>query len=91
MPTKKPTKTKLNVTQEDDAPIERNVLARAIVEISAAVKKLSSGGLTRDAIIILTQYNCRNTSKYPTRKPSMKEVRAVMDSLDELGRRFTSR
>jgi hypothetical protein len=82
-------KQTVNVTQNEEAPIERNVLAEAIVKMSDAVRKLSRGGLTREAIVVLTQHNCRPTSQYPTRKPSMTEVRAVMDSLDELGTRFT--
>lgn len=82
-------KTKVNITQSEEEPIERNILAQAIVEMSSAMKKLTRGGLAREAIVILTQHNYRTTSKYPSRKPSLAEVRAVLDSLDELAGRYT--
>jgi hypothetical protein len=83
----KPPKQNVNIVQNEELPIERNVLAAAIVSMSKGVKQLSRGGLTLDAIIVLTQHNCRGpyTNKP---KPTLAEVRAVLESLSDLERRF---
>lgn len=47
------TKTKVVVRQDPEKPVERNILAQAIVDISRAAKRLADGGLNRDAVIVL--------------------------------------
>lgn len=81
-------KVKVVVTQDPERPIEKNVLATAIVEISQAVKRLERSGLTLDAVVILTQHNCRSTAKYGQNKPCMAEVREVLRSIGELSERY---
>lgn len=80
-------KTTVKVADDEQRPIEKNVLASAIVEMSAAVKKLQRGGLTFDAIVVLTHHNCKSPYKYGT-KPGMSDVRAVLESVGELERRY---
>lgn len=87
----KSTKSKVNVTQRDDAPeVTRDVLAQAIVDISSAATKLASSGLTRDAIVVLVHHNCRAPYVNKT-KPTLAEIRAVLDSMEDLRRKFVTR
>lgn len=44
---------KVTVTQDTEAPVERPVLATSIVEISHALTKLLTSGLTEHAIVVL--------------------------------------
>lgn len=77
--------TKVEIVQDPEAPIEKNILAQAIMEISSAMRKLEAGGLTREAIIVLTHEGTRPVSG---KKPSRSEVRAVIDSLTRLRNQF---
>jgi len=43
----------VKVVQKDDAPVEKEVLATAIVSISDAVEKLYKTGLNRKAVVAL--------------------------------------
>lgn len=79
--------TKVRIIEEQERPVERNVMASAILNISQAVQRLSTNGLTFDGIVILTQHNCRSTSKYGT-KPGLADVRAVLRSLGELEKQY---
>lgn len=71
--------TKLSVTQNPDAPVEKNILAQAIVDIAGAAKKLQQSGINKDAIVILVSVR----SGYPRTA-----VRDVIDSLAVLERDF---
>ena len=82
-------KTKVRVVQDEEHPVERNVLAGAIVSISEAMASLLRGGLTFDAIVVLTQHNCKTPKKYGA-KPGMADVRLVLNSLAELRQQFTT-
>ena len=44
---------KITVKQQPEAPVAAEVLARAIVEISDAMKKVATSGLKRKAIVAL--------------------------------------
>lgn len=44
---------KVVVNQDEDAPVERPVLAQAIVDISKAAQKLADSGLNQRAIRLL--------------------------------------
>lgn len=79
----KPT-PKLTVVQDPAAPIERNVLAKAIIEISQAVRVLERGGLTHEAVVILTHHAI--PAKHKT---TQRDVRLVLKSLAELAKDFT--
>ena len=66
---------------EGDAPIPQPVLAQAIVDISAAAKKLAASGLNRRAIVLLVAH---------TSGTSQTAVKAVLDSLESLTRDYTT-
>ncbi len=70
---------KVKVTRDPEKPVERNVLAQAIVDIAAAMKKLTYGGVNRDAIVILVH----DQTKLPKR-----DIVAVFNALQDLERQF---
>lgn len=81
-----PKNTKLVITQDPADPIEKNILAAAIVEISKSVRKLEAQGLAQDAIIVLVQH------AIPVKhKVNLRDVRAVLKSLGDLQRNFTTK
>jgi len=77
---------KMNITQDEKNPVEKNILAAAIVAMSDGVKRLESQGLTFEAIIILTLHNI--PSKHRTGGIGQRDVEAVLRSLGELKTRF---
>lgn len=46
-------KTKVTVKQDEQEPIAAEIMATAIIEIAAAMEKLSNSGLKRKAIVAL--------------------------------------
>lgn len=68
-------KDKLVVAQVPDAPVEKTVLAKAIVDISAAMTALSKSGLNRRGIVILAA----QSSKQP-----QYVVQDVLNALEQL-------
>lgn len=76
------------IVQEEDRPIEKNIIAAAIIEMSASVKKLRKGGITFESIVVLTQHGCRGAGRLK-QKPSMADVRIVLESLENLSSKFT--
>lgn len=74
-------KTKLKIEQDPDAPVERAVLAKAILDISAAVTALKKSGLNRKAIVVLAAH----ASKQP-----QYIVANVLDALEQLKRDYTA-
>ncbi len=46
-------RAKITVKQDDEKPVSREVLAKAIVDMSEAATRLTSSGLNRKAVIIL--------------------------------------
>jgi hypothetical protein len=72
----------VKVTQDPDAPVERAVLADAIVRISRAFQRLSTeGGLTQQAVEVLVQHlsGVRVT-----------DVRAVLKAIRQLEQEFVT-
>ena len=67
-------KPKLKVTQEDP-PIEKEVLARAIVQISDGVKKLYESGLNKNGVVALLKDKTGHTKA---------TITAILDGLAEL-------
>lgn len=63
--------------KNDDTPIE--VLAASIVDISRAAKSLLSSRLRHDTLIMLISHSS---------KVSQKNVKAVLESLTDLERRY---
>lgn len=73
-------KTNVLITQDPEAPIERTVLAGAIIGIEYAMKKLLKSGLNRRAIVVLVHDSCN------VGKP---DIRAVLESLETLAKDYT--
>lgn len=82
-------KASVVIHQDVERPVERHVLANAIVAISSAVRQLKIGGITFEAIVVLTHHNCKPPFKNGT-KPSLSDVRAVLESLGELSQQYTT-
>lgn len=69
-----------NVKQDPEKPVEPEILAEAIVRISASMKKLTASGLNRRAIVTLIA-DGTNYGKGTIEK--------VLDSLDTLAKKYT--
>lgn len=83
------TQPRVNVVQQPDNPIEKNIVAAAIISISEGMAALQKSGLTFEAIVVLTQHNCRRVGKgYKATKPTIPEIRAVFESLCDLKRTY---
>ena len=52
MATKKPV-----IVQDPEKPVEVSILAKAIVDLSSAAKRLSQSGLNRKAVIVLLAHS----------------------------------
>lgn len=74
-------KTKVTVVQDAEKPIEKPVLAQAIVDISKAAKALAASGLNRRAIVLLVSHSAAVPQG---------TVKAVLDSLESLTRDYTT-
>ena len=71
---------RVKVVQEVDAPVEKEVLAEAIIKISAAAEALRKSGLNEKAIIVLIA----DKTKF-----SKNTIRTVLDGLADLRRTYT--
>lgn len=71
----------LVVEQNPEQPVEKKVLAQAIVDISKAFVQLSKSGLNRKAIVVLV----KNSSGAP-----QYQVENVLNALENLKRDYTS-
>ncbi len=67
------------VKQDADKPVEREVLAAAIVKISEGMQKLLRSGLNREAIVVLLRHStgCGKA-----------DVEAVLEGLESLARDY---
>lgn len=73
-------KVKINVTQDEDNPIPKDVLAKAICSLSDNTNKLILSGLNEEAIVILL---------VDSTKLSKSKIRMVLRSLGDLRSRYT--
>jgi len=71
---------KAKIVQTEEAPVEKEILATAIVKISDAVKKLYDGGLNRSAVVALVADDT---------KLGKKTIETVLDSLLDLRKNYT--
>lgn len=74
------TRTKVVVKQDEEAPIEKGVLAEAIIKISAAAEILRRSGLSEKAIIVLLADKT---------KIAKGTIEAVLNGLTDLRREYT--
>lgn len=68
-------KKKLTVTQDAETPVEVSVLAKSIVDISQAAKRLTQSGLNRKAVIVLIAHSSGI---------SQRDVRIVLEHMEYL-------
>lgn len=71
---------KAKVKQDAEAPVEKEVLAAAIVQIGDSLKRLYDSGLNRRAVVALLADDT---------KLGKKTIEAVLDSLADLRRTYT--
>jgi len=72
-------KIKVVVDQDPEAPIEKRVLAKTILEISVSMHKLIGSGLNERAVVCLV-HDLSGVGK--------PDIRAVLKSLKELHKSF---
>ena len=66
---------KVKIAQSPDAPVEKEVLAEAIVSISSSMSKLLASGMNRRAVVTLIAYDTG---------VSRTHIDAVLNSLESL-------
>ncbi len=78
---------KIKVIKNKEKPETVPVLAEAIVKISEAMEKLSNSDLNERAIIVLiidACGTCIGSNTYNKRKPTRKEIKAILDGMRQL-------
>lgn len=72
---------------DDEVPVE--ILASSIRAIAAAVKKLRKGPLDEKALLLLIHQNTKAVGpKFNKHKPSITEIKAVLDSMESLAHQY---
>lgn len=71
---------KAKVLQDPEKPIATEIIAKSIVDLSAAAKKMLASGLTERAIIVLLQDHT---------KLGQTDIRTVLRALPELAATYT--
>ena len=79
-------RTSLDVVNDPDKPVHRQILSEAIVRISAAMKMLIGSGLNRRAIVVLVHDAIATDSR--GRKIGLMQIGEVFDALEELEDRY---
>lgn len=79
---------KVVVKQDKDSLVPVEVLAESIIAIHAAFKKMMAGKLNEKAIVLLIQGACVAYGKYPRVKPTLVQIKCVLDGLEALERTF---
>lgn len=75
----KPEET-LKVTQDPSKPVEREILAEAIVRMSKSVQALRASGLNERALVALVHDHCRLPKS---------DIERVLHALDRLAKDYT--
>lgn len=75
-------KNKVTVKQHPDEPVATEIIARAIIDISDAMKKLSTSGLKRKAIVALV---------HDTSGIRKGDIEIVLNNLESLRETWCSR
>lgn len=78
---KKPNAKPVQVKQVEGAEVATEVLASAIVEISAGMKKLRAGSLNEHALVLLIHSACG-------RRIPQHDISKVLDGIESLERQF---
>lgn len=72
----------VKIIQDETAPVEREVLAQAIIHISNSFTRLLKSGMNKRAIIILIAYDT---------KLGIGQIENVLGSLERLAINYTAR
>jgi len=78
---------KIKVVQDEEKPVPVEVLATSIRDISRGMQKLRQGPLNERCLELLIQH-AAGTTGYPQRKPTLAEVRAILDGIENLERAY---
>lgn len=71
---------KVNVIQDPDQPVDKDVLAKAIVDVAEAMRRLQRSGLNKKAIVVLVSHDA---------KVPQGTVKVIMESLEFLAATYT--
>lgn len=85
---------RVEVKQVENAEVPVEIIAQAVVDISVGMKKLLSGTLTEDALVLLIQHAAPNQKKHrhATRVPyPQKTIRAVLQGIASLEKTYIKR
>lgn len=80
-------KTQLNITQDPDKIVSKDLLATAIVKISDSMRQLLASGLNRKAIVVLVHDSIPKSGYGPS--IGKRDVEAVFGALEQLKERYT--
>lgn len=72
----------VTVVQDAEKPVDKAVLAKAIVDLSAAAKRLAAGGLNRKAVVVLLSHDTG---------VGQGVIKAVLESMEHLQQTYLSR
>lgn len=75
-------KPSVKIIQDPETPVEREVLAQAIVNISKSFERLLRSGVNRRAVVILIAYDT---------KLGIGQIENILGSLDRLAQNYTTR
>jgi hypothetical protein len=76
---------KVLIKKDDNEPIEKEVLERAIIEISKGVIGLNKSGLIREDLLVLIARRCRQN------KVTKSQVGYVLEGIDKLVKDYVSK
>lgn len=84
----KKTQKTITVTTDEKDPVPAEIMAEAIVSISDSMKSLDASRLSRRALLLLIHDNCKTVPGYPPKKPGMKEIEVVLNSISSLKKAY---
>jgi hypothetical protein len=73
------------IKQDDQKPVPIEILAQQIGAIADGIKKLRSGPIKDDTLVLLIQNACPSV-KGSYSKPTITEIRSVLDGIENLRR-----
>lgn len=76
-------KKEITITQDESAPIAPEVVAKSIVQIDEAIRKLKSSPLKDGALYLLIRHSC---SSIDGRRPTIREIKTVIEGIEYLKR-----
>jgi hypothetical protein len=81
---------KIIVKQDIESPLPTEILAESIKSISDGIKKLRSGRLNETALLLLIKHAAPTvkTGKYTREHVTPKQVRAVLEGMEQLEREY---